>query len=214
MKTYWTHTVAILFALSTLTGCGGGGNGDSSDVILGDTPALGQACSNNFHQELIGTYKGTVTYPSLNPEDIALLGSCRWDVEMIIAVRSSELGCFLDAYINAPVSQDIVLASNDTFAYQCFDDNSIRDVDDNTGTFLSQEQLNAIQFPHTVQLSYQPDVPNRGPYFGDVSITATHIHLIDAIRQPFRTLLFNGNGSVTVQSSETTTGILVKEVVR
>ena len=209
MKIVSALSILTPLAAVALTGCGGGSNGSSD--ILGDVPTLGQACNNNFHRELIGSYIGTVTFPSTNPEEIALIGSCRWDVEMTISIRTSELGCFLDASISAPVIQDVILASDDPLVYQCFDDNSIRDVDDNTSFSLSQEQLDAIPFPQTVELSRQSGVPNRGPYFGDASITATHVHLIDAFRPPLRSMQFNGDGSITTQSSETITGLLTRD---
>ena len=209
MKKASTLIALTPLAAVALTGCGGGGNGGSE--ILGDVPTLGQACNNDFHREIIGSYTGTVTYPSLNPDDITSVGSCRWDVEMTISIRTSDLGCFLDANVTAPVTQNVVLASNDPLVYQCFDDNSIRDVDDNTSFSLSQEQLDAIPFPHTIELSRQSGIPNRGPYFGDVSINATHVHLIDAFRPPFRSMQFNGDGTITAQSSETVTGLLTKD---
>ena len=208
------NIVSTLIALTpftavALTSCGGGGNGGSN--ILEDVPTLGQACNNNFHREIIGNYSGTVVYPSMNPDDITSIGSCRWDVELTISIRSSELGCFLDANVTAPVTQDVVLASDDPLVYQCFEDNSIRDVDDNISFSLSQDQLDAIPFPHTLKLSRQSGIPNRGPYFDDVSITATHVHLIDAFRPPLDSMRFNGNGTITAQSSETITGLLTKE---
>jgi len=211
MKIVSALSILTPLAAVALTGCGGGSNGGSE--ILGDVPALGQACNNTFHREILGSYTGTVIYPSMNPDDIASIGSCRWDVEMTISIRTSELGCFLDANMTAPVTQDIVLASSDPLVYQCFEDNSIRDVLHGARESLSQAQLDAIPFPHPVELLPQPGVPNRGPYFGDVTVTAAHIHLIDANEQPLRTMLFNGDGTVVVKSLETTTGLLTKEIV-
>jgi len=196
-------------ALVVLSACGGGGSGTSD--ILGDVPTLGQACNNNFHRELIGSYTGTVTFPSIDPNEIALIGSCSWDVDMTITIRTSELGCFLDANVTAPVTQNVVLAADDPLVYQCFDDNTIRSVSHGAIESLSQEQLDAIPFPHPVTLLAQPGVPSRGPYFGDVSVSATHIHLIDASRPPLSSMLFNGDGTVTVQSTQNVTGTLTKE---
>lgn len=203
----------IYLPLAFLSGCGGGSSGgDNSTGILGDAPPLGQACDNNFHREIIGDYTGTVTYPSLNPDDAALIGSCTWNLEMSISVGSSELGCFLDAEIEAPVTQDIVFANDDPSVYQCFDDNSIRSVFDNLSFSLSQEQLDAIPFPHTLTIAPQAGVPSRGPYFDNVDISARHIHLVDAQLAPLNALLFNGDGTATVQSAETTTGFLTKVI--
>lgn len=207
-----TQIAFISLPLAVLSGCGGSNGGDNSSDILGDVPTLGQACDNNFHREIIGDYTGTVTYPSLAPDDIASIGSCRWDVEMTISVRSGEFGCFLDATVKAPVTQDIVLASNDPLKYQCFDDESLRDVNDNIGLAQSQQQLDSIPFPHIITLTAQAGVPSRGPYFGDITVSAAHIHLIDVSESPLDALLFDGNGNVTVQSTETTTGFLTKVI--
>ncbi len=191
-----TKSVLVLSIGVFVQACGGGGGG--GDTVFSDGMSGGGACDNAFHREIIGHYKGSATYPT-DPQSVALGGSCTWDIDMTFRV-SSDIGlCFLDVVVEAPVTQNVILAANDPSVYQCFDESSIHDVTDNTTAGATEEILNAITFPEFVSVIPFSSFPARGPYFGDVSVDAKHIYLLDGPNAPLDSMRVNGDGTIDVQ---------------
>jgi len=189
-----------------LAGCGGGGGGSNNTLDDG----LGDACNNTFHQTLIGQYTGMIDYPS-QPGGAASIGSCRWTVSMEITGRS--VGgrlCVLNAEIDAPVEQSVVLDATDGLAYECFEANGFNSVTDNVPSSVEPDQVSQIPFPHAISLLPNGDVPGRGPYFGDPAFTAWHLHLFDTTDPLVRSLLADGAGGLEV-SGDSVNGTLIKE---
>jgi len=199
-----THYIAA--AAITISGCGG----DGTSTILNDS--IGNACDNNFHQTIIGRYTGIVTYPS-QPGAAQSIGSCEWSVDMRISVASDDAGCFLNARITAPVTQNTVLSANDPLIYQCFGDDSLRDVIDGVNIALSNDEVNAIPFPHPIEVAGKTGVPVSGPYFGDATVRAGYVHLFDSPVRQVQSLMVDGNDTLEI-IGESVSGVLDKETVQ
>lgn len=202
MKQYqYSCVLCVLLA----AGCGGGGSSGTTSLDDG----LGEVCNNTFHQTLIGLYTGTIDYPS-QPGGVASIGSCRWTVSMEITGRSVGSLCFLNANIEAPVIQSIVLSSDDPNRFQCFSDNSYRSINDNVPGIPTVADLNAIPFPHPIQIDPRAGLPTQGPYFGDSSVNAIYLNLFDIGRRLVNSLTADGEGRLFVEG-DVVSGTLVKE---
>ncbi len=175
--------------------CGGGGGG--GDTVFSDGISGGGACDNAFHREIIGHYKGTASFPT-DPQAIALGGSCTWDMDMTISINNDVGLCFLDMAVEAPVTQNVVLESSNPLVEQCFDESSIHDVSDNKPSGATTEILNAITFPHIIGFIEFSGFPARGPYFGDASVDAKYIYLLDGPNAPLDSMRVNGDGTIDV----------------
>ncbi len=117
---------------------------------------------------------------------------------MTISINNDAGMCFLTMIVEAPVTQNVVLESSNPSVFQCFNESSIHDVSDNVPTGATTDVLNAITFPHIIRFTVLNGFPFSGPYFGDPSITARYIYLLDGPNAPLESMRVNGDGTIDV----------------
>ena len=171
-------------ALATLSACGG--SSSSSDDPLEDeqaaAPVEDSPCDTEYHRRLIGTYAGAIDYDA-SAESEAGGSVCTYDLEVEVRPRDIGTGmCDLEAQVTSSVEQAVVLPATSPVASECVAADDTLVLIDPLATTDDPEL--GIDYTLPVRLEYEnraPLEPDRGPYFGDESVSARYVRLFGGI---------------------------------
>lgn len=178
-----------------LLGCdsGGGGGGGLPQA----DGSLHPNCSNDYYQQLIGTYRGVISRASVE-DDGSVVTDCEWDTEVIVRPRSAASRCALVADVSAEVTQLVILPADDRNAFQCFGDESVaRRLNDPNDDLETVEAFSRVSFPIQIDVEVDPLAPGFGPYFGDESVDAFYVWLLDGTASVFDLWEFGSDDTLT-----------------
>jgi len=212
MNTRWAPAALLGLLIAS---CGGGGGNSFAIVPPGnDGPSAGGACDNDYYQEIIGTYSGTIFY-DVTGISTPLLRSCRWEMTARVEIDRELAVCSLRMDTDSSVTQDIVLANDDPQRYQCLAEQSVRNLRDPNQS-SSPSRFDDVTFPVLMNVQSDPSSPRRGPYFGDLDLDAEHVQLFDGPVFIVDGIRFNGSNGIELfqtspSSEESLSGVLIKE---
>lgn len=208
--------VLTALALGTLSACGGG----SSSSNVPDDPitvpvAADSPCDTEYHRRLIGTYVGAIDYDASAESDEG--GSvCRHDLQIEIRPRDIDTGrCELEARATSSVEQSVVLPATSPVASEC------AAADD---TLVLIDPLAAIENPELgadytlpVRLEYENRAPlesDRGPYFGDASVSARYVRLFGGTAPEIAVFVIDDDALMLEQRDPTPERVIGGELMR
>lgn len=183
--------------LAMASACGGGGSGSSSVGGEGSIGAPEGVCDAPIYREIVGTYRGRVTYDRVL-EDGSLEPRCVWDLVARVIVDSDVIGCELDLVTESSVEQPIVPASSERNLFQCIEEEGLRSLRDPNG-IVEPDELDLVSFP--LDFGYAlGQAPATGPYFGDPNVTTFYTRLFDSSSALVDAIRFDGSGLMSLQA--------------
>ena len=201
------RAVSCAAVVTALAGCGGGGGGSPASGATAGTGAIDVpegVCGSDLYQEIIGTYRGRVSYDQVL-EDGSLMPLCIWDMTARVVVDADVLGCELSLAAESTVEQPIVPDPTDGIPFECTAENDVRDLYDPNGR-VQPEDLPFIEFPLDFGYQTKP-FPANGPYFENPDVDARYIRLFDSAAAVVDRVRFTGDRAMSLLKDDSATAV-------